>query len=375
MIVKSLSRHGGGTSQLLSYILRYVTEEKQAKESKEKASKDSPFVIRHNMRARSLKGYVKEFEKLESQRMHTRANQVSVYHHILSFSYKDTAHITDELLKDIAQKFIALRGENNMYVGTRHADKEHIHLHLAMSAIDLGGRSARISKADFAQVKLELDRYQKEHYPELTNSLPDHGRKSRSTTREGIEACAKNARAMDKAALLSVLEKTYAATKSKEEFLSQLKEQGYTPYYRTGALTGITNEEGRKFRLGRLGYDLEKLALLNQEKEPEEKALAELSDLRAQHTRDRTASRLEAFKVQEQEPEQQSEPDNESPELAELQSLRDGNSSRDEREQDDQPEEELQEVEEEHNGEAEKDTARDELEDSRGDRDEDDRSR
>jgi hypothetical protein len=295
MIVKSLSRRSGGTAQLVKYILRYVTKEKQQKESKEKHSREKPFIIRHNLCARSMNGYIRAFNEIEALREHKRANAIGVYHHILSFSSKDKEHISDAMLKELAVKFIQLRGQDNVYIGTKHTDKEHIHLHLAMTAVDLGGRSARISRARFQELKLELDRYQKEHYPELVNSLPDHGKKSRENTKEAIRENAKTHRTTEKVVLSEVLETAFAQSGSLEQFLSELGEKGYTPYYRSGILTGITTEGNRKFRLARLGYPVEKLHALNLAKERGEKQLAELKALRESKSSQRTADRLAAM--------------------------------------------------------------------------------
>lgn len=285
MILKSLSRRSGSTSQLVKYILRYVLE----KEEKEKGSKqkEKPFIIRHNLRSRSIGEYLKEFEELEQLREHRYANSVSIYHHILSFSSKDTEHISDNLLRDIAAKFIELRGQDNLYIGTKHTDKDHIHLHLAMSAVDLAGRSARISKKDFEQLKLDLDTYQREHYPELKHSLPEHRRKSREVTRAAIIENIQSQRQSEKASLFQLLDKAYTRSKSLDQFLEQLTTQGCTPYYRAGTLTGITTESGRKYRFKGLGYDNEKLEQLSI-LEKQEQELQALHALRHQPTRDRS---------------------------------------------------------------------------------------
>jgi hypothetical protein len=38
-----------------------------------------------------------------------------------------------EILTDIMEKYVSLRGSNGIYLGAIHQDKEHVHLHVAVS--------------------------------------------------------------------------------------------------------------------------------------------------------------------------------------------------------------------------------------------------
>lgn len=186
MIIKSLSRKSG-SGQLLKYIFRYMLDEEKVKARIEKVNLErSNFLIRHNIRSHTVKGFIREFEENESFRLVHRSDSVKVFHTILSFSNKDTQHINDKLLKDIAKKFIEERGINNLYVGTKHQDRNHIHLHIAVSGTQLNCRSSRISKPQLHHLKLELDKYQQRKYPQLIHSLPDHGRSRKQKTKETI---------------------------------------------------------------------------------------------------------------------------------------------------------------------------------------------
>jgi hypothetical protein len=83
--------------------------------------------------------------------------------------------------------------------------------------------------------------------------------------------------------------------KSKDHFIDLLKEQELHPYYRNAVLTGITYEGGRKYRLGKFGYDREALEKLDQSLTIE-KELEELQKLR-QRSKEHTLQQN-----QEQEP-------------------------------------------------------------------------
>jgi hypothetical protein len=288
MIVKTLSRKSN-TNQLVNYIFKYVFKEQkqnitQTRPEQSKGGKGK-FIIRHNIRSRSVKGYMKEFKENESYRLVHRKDSVMLFHTIISFSNKDKEHIDDKLLKDIALKFIEERGLNNLYAGTKHEDKDHVHLHIAISGTQLNGRSSRISKQKLHSIKLALDKYQREKYPQLKHSLPEHGKGMR-LAKEAIVERVKTERQTDKQALLECLERNFSSSKSLEQFLSQIRDSGHQPYFRNGALQGIRYEGQAKYRLSKLGYDKTKLQALSQVKTTQEKTLAELQNLRSGRNRE-----------------------------------------------------------------------------------------
>lgn len=174
MIIKNLTRkNSSGT--LLHYLFRYITDT-------DKTLVQKPFIVRHNIRSNTIDGYIKEFEQNEKNRIHKRKQQIAINHVILSWSNKDAIQLTDLKLRNMAKMFIKLRGEHNLYVITKHTDQNHIHLHCALSATQISGKSSSISKLSFETLKKSLDAYQKKQYPELSNSLPQHG-KQKDTAR------------------------------------------------------------------------------------------------------------------------------------------------------------------------------------------------
>jgi hypothetical protein len=280
VIIKSLSRKSN-SNQLIKYILRYTLDEEKVIANRHDKH-ETPFIIRHNVRSRSLKGFIKEFEENESYRLVHRKDSVKLFHTIISFSSKDSSLVTDKLLKDIAKKYISERGLNNLYVGARHSDRDHVHIHLAVSGVQLNGRSSRISKQQFHHIKLELDRYQKEKFPQLVHSLPQHGFKKRQLAKQEVLKIVKQNRETKKESLCEALKTAYDKSTSKEQFVKELTELGYDPYYRNEKLQGVLYD-GQKFRLGRLGYDEVMLDQLNQQQHKEEKTMQELEALRNDH--------------------------------------------------------------------------------------------
>lgn len=260
MILKSLSRKSNGSS-LVTYVLRYATKDKLPKHDKEEAT----VILRHNLRSKSVKDDIQAFRENEAFRLYKRSNTVILHHEVISFNPLSKEHLTDEVLRAIAQKYIELRGTNNLYLIVAHRDKTaHTHLHAVVSGVQLDGRSNRISKNQFKALKCELERYQKEQHPELFHSHITHEKEPRS--KEDIISSIQKNRQTKKAAILEHLIQAQAIAPSKEAFLAHLKAQGYDAYYRGEKLQGIVHE-GTKYRFSNLGYDAAKIETLEQPKE------------------------------------------------------------------------------------------------------------
>ena len=275
MIIKNLTRKKNGTGALIRYILRYtLSKEKQLSNNKDKKF----FVLRHNIKSRTIEGYIKEFRELESRRIHKRKDQ-TVNHVILSWNPADAEKISDATLRAIAKQYIKLRGENSVYIFSKHTDRKHIHLHCAMSSTKLDFYSNRISKAQFADLKVELQNFQIQHFPELSNSLPAHGKSKAIKAKE--KQYWRGGRLSQKEILQRAIEEAIQQSKSLEEFVANLKAQGHEPYYRgqEKKLTGIKCE-GIKYRFRSLGYKPDTITALTVEKNKEQTELEKIQSIR-----------------------------------------------------------------------------------------------
>jgi hypothetical protein len=163
----------------------------------------------------------------------------------------------------------------------------------------LTGESNRLSRKEFHELKLAIDRYQQEKFPELVNSLPRHGKSRAASKMHEIERL--NTRESEKQELLQTIEENYTKAKSLDEFLSLVAAQGHEPYFRNGRLQGIKFEGNRKFRLNRLGYDKEKLAELGVRTVKEQMELEELRNLRISRSVERDQSSERSIARVEQE--------------------------------------------------------------------------
>lgn len=277
MIVKNLSRKAtsGSTGQLITYITRYITDEKK------QLTPGTPFLITHNLHGKTLAEFVRQFEENEANRIHKRSDQISVQHTILSWHRDDSERITDNMLKDMAGEFIRLRGENNLYLFSKHEDKSHIHLHGIVSATQLNGKSSRMSRQAFADLKVALQEYQKERYPQLSHSLPRHGHAKELRTSDIVSAVqAPPGRETQKETLRHIWENAIRTAQSPEEVIQQFAEAGHIPYYKGDKLQGIAFDGETKYRLTTSGVPTEKLIEIAEHEVTDTMALAELQNIR-----------------------------------------------------------------------------------------------
>ena len=277
MILKNLSRRSS-IHQLFTYVFE--------KERKTIHHDMKSFVIKHNVRSRSLKKWVKEFEQNAENRIHKRKDNIKLNHAILSFSPKDSEFINEKVFRDIAKKFIELRGQNNMYVGNVHYDANHLHIHILYSAVEYHtGKSNRISREDFRDLKKSLDEYQRMKYPELENSLPDHNRrKSKKLDRDEYQRQLSKSHQSQKLSLIETLEKVFSKSTSIEEIESKLKAEGHQLYFRNDSIQGIKFNGERKFRFSRLGDYQEKITELSELHSNEKRSLESIQTIRQNHS-------------------------------------------------------------------------------------------
>lgn len=158
MIVKSLTRKTASFGQILGYLNR--------------ADQKGPPLF-HNFRTNhdDLVRIATEFSE-NARHLKARSNGIALYHEILSFAAGDRPRVTPEILNDLAQKYLVLRAPRALAYAKAHLNKDNPHIHIIISANDFGSaRRIRISRGEFKRIKVELERYQKERYPELVHSL------------------------------------------------------------------------------------------------------------------------------------------------------------------------------------------------------------
>lgn len=158
MIIKTFSR----TSPSMQDIVHYIADKDKAEER--------PLLFYRNVPAPDLQSIIHAFE--DNLTFQTAQNTITAYHNILSFHPSDVPHLSPDALYALVQQYIALRAPKSLWFGQLHSDQTHPHVHLLLSGNEYQSRKAsRLSRPDFYQLRVDIEQYQKERFPELVHSL------------------------------------------------------------------------------------------------------------------------------------------------------------------------------------------------------------
>src|ERR1700761_1439246 len=151
-IVKILSRHSPTYRSLVRYVLRYVANE-------EKSGWGA--VYTQNLRSDNIDGYISEFVTNEAFRQYTRTDEIKIFHEIVSFGASENREaITAAMIDDLAHEYMRLRGDTGVILGYPHWDKNHMHLHFCVSALQYRtGKSYGLNKRQLQELKLSFQEY------------------------------------------------------------------------------------------------------------------------------------------------------------------------------------------------------------------------
>lgn len=256
MIIKIKSFKKPDFKKLLNYMMH---DENRLFDGKNKS-----FLLTHNIKGNRIDRFTSQFLVNESFRKRKRKDSVILTHEIISFHKEDSEHITVSKLEDIAREYIAKRNMKGMYIAVPHFDKEHYHIHICASGVEYRvGKSLRMSKAGFQKLKKEIQNFQIERFPELSKSLVDHNKKSKTKqTEKEYQQKLRTGRATKKESLITLIEEYLKTSNTKDEFFKKLKTKGLEPYERSGKVAGIIFEN-TKFRFNRLGIEEDKFQKLN----------------------------------------------------------------------------------------------------------------
>lgn len=276
MIIKSLSRKSN-PGQLIKYATRYII-----RDSDKKASQDyMKVLIKHNLRSSStVDEFINDFKSNESYRIYKRKDSVVLFHTILSFAPGDKKKVSILVLKDLAKKFIDLRAPNCLNLAIGHLEKQHTHIHVLTSGVQVNGKSSRVSKHAFSNILQQLEEYQQAKYPELVHSKNNHSSVKTSDRLRFKEHLSKS-RKSNTLRLHTHIENGINHARSYDDFIQRISKDGCEPYYRNGKIQGIVSD-GKKYRLSKLGVDIETVKNLEEKNDMIERSqiATELSAIR-----------------------------------------------------------------------------------------------
>lgn len=246
-IIKSTTRKDTNFRQLVQYVFQHDKKQEYS------------FTLFHNLSGineQDQERIIQAFQENNRYRK-VRKGGVGINHDILSFHAGDSAWIRDhpEALEDIGREYLEQRAPNAIGIIKPHYDKDHIHVHVVYSPNEKGrSTTVRISKQEFQKIRRELERYQEQHYPELSMSYVQDRDKYKTQKLESHREIVKGeyvSRNSVKSLLQEMLVKNMASASSLKDLATKIEKEGFQPYYRNGHLQGILFR-GRKYRISTL---------------------------------------------------------------------------------------------------------------------------
>ncbi len=251
-------------------LLEYMMKQKDRLFDREGGS----FAITHNLKGNTIKEWEKQYKENETHRNIHRKNSVILTHEILSWHKDDSKNISLDKMEKMAREYIEKRNKKGMYVAVPHFDKGHYHVHICASGLEhKTGKSLRMSRAEFTELKKEIQEYQIEKFPELKKSVVAHGGphltspkkgEEKSVTEKEYQLKTRTRKETQKDLITAKLKTCYKMANSKKDFFEKLEESGLKLYKRAGRVTGVISNNV-KHRFKRLGFNEDRLGELNKE--------------------------------------------------------------------------------------------------------------
>lgn len=256
MIYKTLRWKGkGGWSKLIQYVL---TE-------RDKYHEEGNFTIYHNIRKPQIEQAIYDFTENDTYRTSKRKDAIIAYHEVLTFSDLDKDKITIDMLYEIAQYFISIRGNEALCIAKPHFDTDNPHIHFVFSANKLRTNDLlRMDNKVFREIQCKIEEFQLKNFPELTNSIVYLNKpKNRKQDKKKSDKNQRSQRELElkkrgiKTQKELVTEKIVNALQKSsniEEFYCKLQNEGLENYKYRNKTKGILFE-GRKYRFSTLGLE------------------------------------------------------------------------------------------------------------------------
>ena len=240
----------------VEYLINYINNDKGPLNENEKT-----FPVFHNISQPNLINAIEAF-KLNDTYRKKRKRGVAYYHEILSFHKDDKMEITIEKMEDLANKYIEIRAVNALCFAKPHLDKDNYHIHFCFSGTEYKShKTLRMDNKTFKQVRMAIEKYQMDQYPELSNSVVYHKTKERSKTKDKeYQQKKRTKKSSDKEQIIDRLKDHYNQSKSFDDFCQNLKQNKFELYNYRDKINGIIFNK-RKYRFKTLGFGTDKFAL------------------------------------------------------------------------------------------------------------------
>jgi hypothetical protein len=173
MIIKFKTRKNiYSAKQLVNYIL------------KDKGRIENPFeapIVIQNINRLELDTIHKDF-LVNYKYQPKRKNSTAFYHEILAISKQDANVITKELILDLMNKYIELRGLKNALVLAKSHENQHIHFMISGNEL-CSKKRLRMSQNQMKTLLIDFEKHHLEKHPEIIHSTV-HANKEKQLKRD-----------------------------------------------------------------------------------------------------------------------------------------------------------------------------------------------
>lgn len=270
--------------QLGFIINRYIKDDRNFDKQIQEAQND--LIKEQKLLDKRIKNMVSQFGKNESKRSIERRNKNIAYHEILSFHKADTDKLPKKVLLKIARKYAKERSPNSMVISTMHSDKDHLHIHNVISALEFAtGKPVHLSRKEFKEVKIRMEQFQEKELG-LTFSKVNHSKKKEAMLQLDIERELNlRGKQSERQELRDVLVEVFARVRTEEVDKKEFEKAGIQFYSRGGKIVGVQGFK-RRYRLKTLGFDPARISM-----EKELKRMTELQKLKSRKDKDQEQER------------------------------------------------------------------------------------
>ena len=203
-----------------------------------------------------------------------RKGGTALYHEIIAINKKDQEHITKDMLNDLIDSYIKMRGAENALCIAQIHDNQHIHIMLSGSELR-SSKGLRMSKDEMQNLLLNYERRHIRLYPQLQNSIAHTNKRERSSrdiAQEGRNTRRDNEHQMklrmgskptQKEIVFQKVSELFENSSNKEELIQAIqKSEDLQIYTYRGILKGVVINDKRKYRFSTLGIEKERLQKL-----------------------------------------------------------------------------------------------------------------
>ena len=204
-----------------------------------------------------------------------RVNGTALYHEVIAINKKDREFVNKEMINDLIDSYIKMRGASNALCIAQVHDNQHIHVMLSGSELR-SSKGLRMSHDEMNDLLLNYERRHIKLYPnELKNSVihtnklerkRDIIKEEQNSRREREHQMKRNmpdGKRTQKEIVFQKVSGLFDSSTTKEELIRNIQEsQDLSIYTRNGSIQGVIVNGSRKYKFTTLRVSSERLLRL-----------------------------------------------------------------------------------------------------------------